>query len=81
MDLKREYPSLMRHHNRPEPLARIRPKSDVVVWNDSDTVCIHHLTRREAELVYEACLNSRALYGMTYVLGTMLGFDQTEDEA
>lgn len=78
MNLLRDTPFLVRKPNRPAPEPVIKSKPDVIVWHDDDTVSIHHMTRREAELVYEACCNSPHLYAMTYVLGTMLGLDRDE---
>lgn len=67
-----------RHPNRPEPPARIRPRCDVVRWDDTDTFTLDHLTRAEAERLFRLSLTCVHLYGLSHALGTMLGYDMED---
>ena len=78
MNIHRDCRWLMRHQNRPEPSPRIVRKPDIEVWDDSDTVTIHHMTRAEAERVFRLSLTDPHLYGMAWALGSMLGYDMED---
>lgn len=78
MDLRRERPDLVRHPNRPDQPERIRPKCDIEVWDDSDTVTIHHLTRAEAMRIIRLSITDVRLYSLGYVLSRMYGIDMED---
>ena len=78
VNLRQYIPHLIRHINRPDPSPVMRSKCDIVIHHDSDTVSLEHLTRREAETLYELCQHSPRLFAMTYALGVMLDIDKDE---
>ena len=68
--------NIVRHANRRPPAAKIVCKPDVIRWNDSDTFTLDHLTRAEAERIYRLALTDVRLYGLTFALGQMLGYEE-----
>ena len=79
VNLRQYIPHLIRHINRPDPSPVMRSKCDIVVWHDTDTVSIEHMTRAEAMRVLELTSRDPKLYGLNAALGYMLGI-YTEDE-
>lgn len=81
MDIRRTHPWLVRKPNRPDPPERIRPKPDIVHWHDEGVLDFLHIPRRDAERIYDAIHDKPNLDYLTYVLGTVLGYDMTEFHA
>ena len=77
MDLRRYYPSAIRHPNRPDPAPVIRCKPDVVA-NDDGTYSLHNLSRSSLERLYELTLRDVRLYGLTYDIERLLGIHHEE---
>lgn len=75
IDFRRLAPSKVRHINRPDPAPVIRCKPNVIRWHDTDTVSLEHLTIAEAERMFRLSLTDVHLYGLSFALGTMLGYD------
>ena len=71
-------PHVCARPNRPDPPEKIRPRCDVEVWDDSDTVTIHHLTRAEAERLYRLAQTDIHLFPLCYVLNQMFRIDLEE---
>ena len=78
VNLRRYAPSIVRHPNRPDPAPVIRPRCDVIVWHDSDTVTLDHLTRAEAERLYRLAQTDVHLFGLCYVMEQVLGMREEE---
>lgn len=75
IDLRKWYPSKVRHCNRNEPMRRIPRRKPDIYLHDDGLVSLAHLTDAEARRLYALAVTDVHLYSLTYALGEMLGID------